>query len=297
MTTLETTAGILLVGLVLRDIFHTLFHPSGFGTIARSTFVSVWRGTRFAWRRGRGSELAGPAALVLVIALWALGVVGGFALVYHPRLESFTVGPGHRAATTFGTALYVSTVAVSTLGLGDVVPVDGPMRTAIVLEALIGFLLLTAAISWVLQLYPALTRRRVLARSLHTLHRTRYTDLLRAGSGPSDAVLLDGLRQQLATGAVDLEQYRESYYFRESKRETALAATLPVARAVADCACAPSSHFECRRAGRRLRAELDTFQHQVADVIGASADDDPIGAYAADHEHRPFIDHAALDDA
>lgn len=38
MTWLLTVAGALLVLLALRDIFHTLWHPSGFGTLARLVF-------------------------------------------------------------------------------------------------------------------------------------------------------------------------------------------------------------------------------------------------------------------
>jgi hypothetical protein len=60
-------------------------------------------------------------------------------------------------------ALYLSTVAMSTLGFGDIVPVDGWLRLVVPVQALVGFLLLTAAVSWVLQVYPAPARRRVLA--------------------------------------------------------------------------------------------------------------------------------------
>lgn len=286
--TLETVIGAALVAVVLRDIFHTLFHPSGLGTIARAVFAGVWRATRPAWRRGVGAELAGPASLVAVVATWTGGIVVGFALVYRPALESFTLSHGRPPEADLGTALYVSTVAVSTLGLGDVVPTTGPMRAVVVVQALVGFLLLTAAISWVLQLYPALTRRRTLARSLHVLHTTRYDAQLGELPDPSDVVLLDGLREKIATALLDFEQYGESYFFREAGRETALAATLPVAVVLADRARAAEADPACRAAGERLARELDALRAQLDTFVGRGAGpDDAILRYARDHEHEP----------
>ena len=56
--------------------------------------------------------------------------------------------------------VYVSMVAVATLGLGDILSATPLLRIVVPLEALVGFVLLTAGISWVLQPYPELIRRR-----------------------------------------------------------------------------------------------------------------------------------------
>ncbi|MFJ8781962.1 hypothetical protein [Streptomyces sp. NPDC102476] len=53
--------------------------------------------------------------------------------------------------------------------MGDIAPAEGWLRLVSPLEALVGFALLTATVSWVLEIYPTLTRRRVLAIRLAVL--------------------------------------------------------------------------------------------------------------------------------
>lgn len=43
MEWLVTVVGILLVTVVVRDVFHTLFHPVGRGSIAPQVMKLVWR--------------------------------------------------------------------------------------------------------------------------------------------------------------------------------------------------------------------------------------------------------------
>jgi voltage-gated potassium channel Kch len=59
-------------------------------------------------------------------------------------------------------ALYFSLVTLSTLGYGDVSPSHGLLRVAAPLEALLGLGLLTASVSWLLDL-PRVSRRRAQA--------------------------------------------------------------------------------------------------------------------------------------
>ena len=60
-------------------------------------------------------------------------------------------------------ALSFSLVTLSTLGYGDVSPSHGLLRLAAPLEALLGLGLLTASVSWLLSIFPVLSRRRALA--------------------------------------------------------------------------------------------------------------------------------------
>ena len=148
---------------------------------------------------------------------WTGLLVLGFALIYLPYLpEDYYFGTAIRSESRSGfvTAVYLSMVALATLGLGDIAPAAPGLRIAVPLEALVGFILLSAVISWVLQLYPALTRRRALARRLSTMAATGATTLDRLEA--STAVqLLEGVRDSVSTIEMDLLQYGESYYFRE----------------------------------------------------------------------------------
>lgn len=72
-------------------------------------------------------------------------------------------------------APYLSLVTVATLGFIDIVATAPLLRLLI---ALIGFALLTGAVTWMRQIYPALTRRRVLPLRLATQAKAHTTERL-----------------------------------------------------------------------------------------------------------------------
>ena len=145
--------GVPLIVAVLRDIFHTLWHPSGRGALSALVTTMVWRTLRVsgaAPRRWEGPLACWPS--------WAPGRDSSFSAGHSstgPHVEAaFSYSPGLRAGTRsdFLDALYLSLVTLTTLGFGDIVPTAGWLRLATPLEALIGFGLLTAAVPWVLQI-------------------------------------------------------------------------------------------------------------------------------------------------
>lgn len=72
LTIVAALLGGALVIVALRDIFHTLFHPSGAGSISRMVTRLVWQVFRSSAVRRRGwLVLAGPSAVVVVLAAWA----------------------------------------------------------------------------------------------------------------------------------------------------------------------------------------------------------------------------------
>jgi len=161
---LATAAGVLLAAAGLREVFHQILHPGGAGRLTSALFRAVWRVAR---RLGAGPlALAGPVGVVASLATWALLVLVGFALVYWPHVpEGLQYAQGIEPARqgALVDALYVSGVTLATLGFGDVVAEPAGLRFAQVLEALVGFALLSAGLSWVLSIYPALLRHRSLA--------------------------------------------------------------------------------------------------------------------------------------
>ncbi|WP_298460899.1 potassium channel family protein [uncultured Cellulomonas sp.] len=261
MTWISTAAGALLVVLTLRDIFHTLLHPSGEGFLSKVLSRSLWR---VAARLGsRARDVAGPALLVLVIVVWTVLVVLGCALVYLPHMDdgfvfSGSIVPARR--NDLLDAVYLSAVVTGTLGFGDVVARDGWLRILTAAQGLVGFALLTAALSWVMQAQQVLGRRRTLARYLQA-HRRGVS---RSAVAPEPtSLVLDRVAHDLAGAHVDLGQSASTYYFHERDPGSALAVALPYAAELAREGRA-SADPDVRDSAAVLEVALDDF----ADLLG-----------------------------
>ncbi|MEO6471768.1 MAG: potassium channel family protein [Aeromicrobium sp.] len=288
MDWLVSALGAAVVLAVLRDIFHTLGHPGAQGSLSRLVLGTIWRLTRRFGGNGRIVGLAGPLAMLAVIAVWGLLAVIGWTLLYLPHIPEgfiFSSGPiGHESALV--DALYVSLVTISTLGFGDIVPASNWLRIATPLEALFGFALLTVAVSWVLQIYPALTRRRVLAIRLTLLRRADTLTSLPELDSPMTAVLLENLATNIVGVRVDLSEYAETYYFREDEPGTSLAATLGYAAELGQ-AGVRSNRADVRLAAQFLNCALADFAGVLDDRflhVGGTLPE-LLDAYAADHGH------------
>lgn len=287
MMWVSTIAGTLLILVALRDIFHTLWHPGGFGRLSRVVFGSIWRVSKLGPRDGGSVAIAGPLGLLVTISVWAVLVSVGFGLLYLPHMpRDFYFGSSlvPQLSSDLVASLYLSLVALTTLGLGDIQPATPLLRLLVPVEALLGFLLLTAGISWILQLYPALNRRRALSRRLTSMARCDAARVVATGE-PSIAVAhLESVRGELATVEVDLVQYGESYYFRELRADLSLAAALPQ---VMDLVAAGtrSSSAEVRNAAAMLDDGLREFLTLLReDFLGDVGDvEATMGAFAADH--------------
>ncbi|MFI9209264.1 potassium channel family protein [Streptomyces sp. NPDC053253] len=257
MTWLATPAGAVLVLFILRDVFHTLWHPTRHGGLSKLVMVSLWWLSPRLGRRRRPAGLAGPLGMVTVVATWALTVAVGWGLIYWPHMpEEFSYAAGLVPSEHAGPldALYISLVTLATLGLGDIAPTSGWLRVLAPMEALVGFVLLSATVAWILGIYPALARRRALALRLSHVRRSRAT--ARALDSDGGAALLDGLASALSTITVDFLQYAESYYFHDGDENTSLPRQLHYAVGLADQATG-AHHPDVRLSASVLRRALE----------------------------------------
>jgi hypothetical protein len=82
--------GIVLIGVVLLDAFETIVLPRRVAHGAWLARLVIWASwhlwscpARGPWRRGERREtylsFYGPSALLLLIGVWATGLIGGFA--------------------------------------------------------------------------------------------------------------------------------------------------------------------------------------------------------------------------
>ena len=218
-------AGLLL--LLLWDVFTTTFHATGRGgPVSRTQNRLVWGGIRrLGWGAGgprpRILALAGPLMALGTIVVWALLMVTGHAILYLPHIADFYYGTGVLGSPVQEAFTYSGIVA-STLGLGDVVPPDGPLRIITVTEALGGFGLLTVSVSYVLAVYRELIEARGLAGAIDA-H-------LWAGEGDAAAEpgieLLEGCQEELTSRLLQVTEAQHQYpilhYFRPSDLRHAL---------------------------------------------------------------------------
>lgn len=285
MVWLATGAGTTLVLLVLRDIFHTLGHPEGQGRISHLVLRTAWRLSRLRGGKGRLGRLAGPLALLSVIFVWGILAVIGWALLYWPSVPTgFTYASGPVPGNGLLDSLYVSMVAMSTLGFGDIVPSSTWLRIVTPLEALFGFALLTVAVSWVLQIYPALSRRRVLAIRLSVLRRAGVVNALHVPGSVLLPRLLESLSSDIVQAGVDLREYSETYYFRDVDEHASLAATLTYAVELGRMGATVQSG-DVRIAAALLNCALEEFATVLRDRFRHAGHSVPdvLAAYAADH--------------
>jgi hypothetical protein len=167
-----TIAGVVLIAVALRDIFETLFHPSGRGVLGNVIAHSIWRGAH-RLHRGRDAPLyAGPLGYVAVLGGWTSMLVLGWALIFLPHMPEgfvFTGGLVPAEHDSLIDAIYVSLVNITSLGYGDISPDASLLRLLGPIETLFGLGLLTASISWLVSIYGALRRREALTHEVHLL--------------------------------------------------------------------------------------------------------------------------------
>jgi hypothetical protein len=288
MVWLFTVLGLLAIAGGLNDMFHTLLRPSGRGRLSHLTASTVWRICRHSRRTIR---LAGPLAVVCVIVVWTLLQTLGWALIYYPHIpQGFSYSPGITEARypDAAEALYLSLVTLSTLGYGDVVAVDGWLRLFSPLQAVTGFALLTAAVSWFIQLYPALSRRRALALRLTQLSRIRYAQNLASLDPVAVSRTLESVATDVTEVRVSLSQNAETYYFWEEEPDISLPAS--IYRAFELCAEAGKSPSPAvRLASGMLENALDDLGTAIREQFALDGDTarEIFRSFSADHRRGP----------
>ena len=179
-------AGATLLAVVLWDAFETIILPrrvSGRIRLTRLFYRSTWRPWRATARllTGRRREaflsFFGPLSLILLLALWAVGIVLSFGLLQWGAGSALTMTGG---APSFGADVYMSGTTFFTLGLGDVVPRTALAKVFTTVEAGMGFAFLAVVIGYFPVIYQAFSRREVAISLLDA----------RAGSPPTAAELL-----------------------------------------------------------------------------------------------------------
>ncbi|MGA3208859.1 MAG: potassium channel family protein [Syntrophales bacterium] len=196
-------AGLILILIVLGDAFETMVLPRRVTRrvrLARLFFQYVWKfwltvARLITSRRGMETFLGffGPLSVLLLIILWATGLVFGFALMLWASGSTLTV---HDGSIGFGTYLYLSGTSLFTLGLGDVTPTNPLGRGIIAAESGLGLGFLALVISYLPLLNQSFARREVTISLLdaHAGSPPTATEMIRRHIHGND---VDELRQHL----------------------------------------------------------------------------------------------------
>ncbi len=182
MRILALIAGAALIAATLLDGFETIVLPRRVTRSFRFTalfYRSTWRPWAALARfisspRRRESYLSyfGPLSIIVLLAIWAFGLIVGFALL---QCGAGTEIHAYTGETGFGALLYFSGSTFFTLGYGDVVPLSRAARALAVLESGVGFGFLAMVIGYLPVIYSSFSRREVEISLLDA----------RAGSPPS----------------------------------------------------------------------------------------------------------------
>jgi hypothetical protein len=290
MAFVVTVLGVLLISLALVDVFQTLFHPAGRGGMSDWTAKLTWRAFRLiARKRPYVLTYAGSTAILLIIVSWAGMTCVGFALIYMPQLANgfeFSHATGGSAHQGIVEALSISLGALITLSEGSYAKLHW-LQLARGAEAVIGFGLLTASVSWLLSIYPVLESRRALAQQATLLRhseRENRLDLVRdAPERAEDWIMVVGA--DLASLRNQMAQFPITYYFDMGEPETALAGALSYLLELADrssSALPPALKI----AGTVLGGAVESFLEMLAkDFLNVPLEDKPaiLSAYASEH--------------
>lgn len=287
MIVVSTVAGVLLIAVALNDVFHTLLRPASTGRLTTYVFRAAWA---VSHRRPALLTVGGPLTILATVGVWIVLVAVGWALIYLPHFPDGFSYSGIDPADyhPFLEALTYSLVALTTLGLGDVVPAEPLVRLLSPIEALTGFALLSASVSWFMQLYPALARRRALAVELTSLHRSGITALPSELTTSSAASVIASVGRAIAELTADLVQNTEIFYFAEREERLSAARAVGYAMELRDAAL-QSGSSELRTQGAFLAHVLDELARvltvQYPHVTGESTDD-VLRAVAGSHGHQ-----------
>ena len=192
-------AGIAIFLIVVWDAFESIILPRRVTRKFRLTrlfYKVTWQSSKllvnlFPSRKTRETLLGffGPISLLVLIGVWAVGLVLGFGLMQFGAGSAVVVSGGQ---PSFSNDFYLSGTTFFTLGLGDVVPRSQLARALVVAEAGFGFGFLAAIIGYLPFIYGSFSKREVEISLLDS----------RAGTPPTAGELLrrhsyDGGREAL----------------------------------------------------------------------------------------------------
>jgi Ion channel len=223
----EAALGIVILAVVFYDLFQSVVLPRpSVGKlrlspwILRPLWVSWrWLGTRDGRidRRENWLGTFGPVALIVLLGVWGLSIILGYALIIDALRDEVQPQPGD-----FWASVYFSASTLLPLSYGDILPMGPLARVVILAESATGISLIALVISLLFSLYGSFQRREELVVTLDALAGAPPSGLqileTVAGNGMPDELLttLDDWRRWSAAVLESHLAYPILVYFRSS---------------------------------------------------------------------------------
>jgi hypothetical protein len=226
LATFERVLGAALIVVILLDVFLTVLHARmGTGFLSRRVARVLWVlfrlvSRRLGRRRGLALSFCGPAILLSVLAIWALALTVGAALIILPGLGTAIRTSGGETSRDFMTALVAGGSSMSIVGVGDFSPHTGGYKLLYLCLSLLGLTVTSLTLMYLMQVYNALQLRNALGLRMYLLSaETNDAAELVAGLGPEGEFSSGyGVLAQLASDMAVLEEahhfYPMLFYFR-----------------------------------------------------------------------------------
>jgi hypothetical protein len=167
MRTLATIGSIALILVILGDAFEVIILPRGVSRKFRLARI-FYRGTWVPWssigahmsmrRREAFLSFYGPVSLVLLLMVWATGLIVGFACLHLSLGTPIKVGAGDKSFLTY---FYFSGSTFFTLGITDALAQGWAGKILTILEAGLGLGFLAIVVGYLPVLYQAFSRREL----------------------------------------------------------------------------------------------------------------------------------------
>ena len=168
MELLSVSLGTAFILIILWDAFETIVLPRRVTRrirFARFFYRSTWRPYSklvclISSQKRRESYLSyfGPISLLILLTVWASGLIVGFALIFWAE---DSILQSREIAHSFFPSFYMSGTNFFTLGLGDITPRTTLARLLVMIEAGMGFGFLALVIGYLPVLNQLFSRREV----------------------------------------------------------------------------------------------------------------------------------------
>lgn len=295
-----TIGGAVIIAATAVDLVLTVLHPTRSGGLSRIAMTATWRAARAAAARLHREAIvgyAGPVMMLAQLAGWVLGLWLGFALIYAGHLDQLSYSPRLDAGGPGPLdALYLSGVALTTVGFGDLVAGSDALRLLSVAEAASGLAVFGAAIAYLLAVYPLVSEIRVTARQLACAqdHRGAVELVVHGGSSRLQALQRDLIRLDEST-----QRFPILYYFHAHDPTASLASAIRAASLITlqlrfglPLRAAPHARWDGRVLDATLVQVIDHFRSRYHPHADAARDPWPT-AEQIDRELRELREAAA----
>lgn len=177
--------GTVIFVLVIADIIKTVFSTRGAGSLSSAVIDAVWAGFfKITGKKGSAKllEYAGPTMLVVVLAVWVIGLWLGFYFVLLADPNSIVASSTEIPATPVE-KFYYAGFTLSTLGVGDYKASSDLWRVLTSCAAFTGLAFITTAITYFVQVLSAVSLQNQLSLYINSMGATPQQILLNSWTG------------------------------------------------------------------------------------------------------------------